>query len=169
MATSQVNSLRQFDYLALMFKKLTFSAIVFTFFFCNSAFSQGEIDDLHNSSDPNYWKNKKPYEGYWQQDVYYKIHAYLNDTFEYIKGGERITYYNNSPNAITEAYFNLYQNAFIKKSLTNELYKLNKTKVVNGKYESENKGIEITSFTINNEPVDFEVYNTILKIKLPKP
>ena len=198
MATSQVNSLRQFDYLALMFKKLTFSAIFFTFIFCNSAYSQVEIDqrpmaldepdnsrpknvydwniwhtpdfdDLHNSSDPNYWKNKKPYEGYWQQDVYYKIHAYLNDTFEYIKGGERITYYNNSPNAITEAYFNLYQNAFIKKSLTNELYKLNKTKVVNGKYESENKGIEITSFTINNEPIDFEIYNTILKIKLPKP
>lgn len=145
MATSQVNSLRQFDYLALMFKKLTFSAIFFTFIFCNSAYSQVEIDqrpmaldepdnsrpknvydwniwhtpdfdDLHNSQDPNYWKNKKPYEGYWQQDVYYKIHAYLNDTFEYIKGGERITYYNNSPNAITEAYFNLYQNAFIKKA-----------------------------------------------------
>ncbi len=82
-----------------MFKKLSFSAIFFTFIFCNSAFSQSiydepqspldsdhsnkpknvydwniwstpDFDDLHNTTKPNYWKNKKPYEGYWQQDVY---------------------------------------------------------------------------------------------------
>ena len=23
-----------------------------------------------NSDNPNYWKNKMPYEGYWQQDVH---------------------------------------------------------------------------------------------------
>ena len=143
-----------------MFKKTTITAIFFTFFFCNSAYSQLEtdnpspsapdkpnnsrpknvydwdiwdtpnFDDLHNSQNPSYLKNKKPYEGYWQQDVYYKIQAYLNDTFEYIKGGERITYYNNSPNTITEAYFNLYQNSFNQNSITNELYKINKTKTV---------------------------------------
>ncbi len=181
-----------------MFKKLTFSAIFFTFIFCNPVFSQiisdepnnpsGEenstmpknvydwniwstpdFDDLHDSKNPLYWKNKKPYEGYWQQDVYYKIYAYLNDTFEYIKGGERITYYNNSPNTITEAYFNLYQNSFNQNSLTNKLYEINKTKVQHGQYESQDKGIEITSFKINNNPIKFEIYNTILKIKLPFP
>ena len=182
-----------------MFKKLPFSALFFTFVFCNSAFSQLKInnpspsapdkpnesrpknvydwdmwdtpnfDDLHNSQNPSYWKNKKPYEGYWQQDVYYKIQAYLNDTFEYIKGGERITYYNNSPNTITEAYFNLYQNSFNKNSITNELYKINKTKVSHGQYENQNKGIEITSFTIDNQKVEFVIYNTILKVKLPYP
>ncbi len=127
------------------------------------------FDDLHNSSNPTYWKNKKPYEGYWQQDVYYKIQAYLNDTFEYIKGGERITYYNNSPNTLTEAYFNLYQNAFNKNSLTSKLYEINKTKVTHGPYEENNQSIEITSFTINNEPIKFTIHNTILKIKLPYP
>ena len=25
--------------------------------------------------NPNYWRNKKPYEGYWQQDVHYTINA----------------------------------------------------------------------------------------------
>lgn len=181
-----------------MFKKASVFAIFFTFIFCNSAYSQiqmddspspsgGEpsfngknvydwniwstpdFDDLHNSKHSYYWKNKKPYEGYWQQDVYYKIHAYLNDTFEFIQGGERITYYNNSPNTLTEAYFNLYQNAFNKNSLTHQLYTINKTKVVHGKYEAQNKGIEITSFKIDNQNIDFEIINTILKVKLPYP
>ena len=66
--------------------------ILFLFFLMiNLVFSQN-IDSLkitynpinkpntYNTSDnPNYWKNKKPYEGYWQQDVYYEIKAEIND------------------------------------------------------------------------------------------
>jgi len=33
-----------------------------------------------SEDNPNYWKNKKPYEGYWQQDVHYVISAYIDET-----------------------------------------------------------------------------------------
>ena len=66
---------------------------------------------FQNPSNPHYWKNKKPYEGYWQQDVHYTINAILNEQDELINGQETLVYTNNSPNTLTEAYFHLYQNA----------------------------------------------------------
>jgi len=86
-------------------------------------------------NNPHYWKNKKPYEGYWQQDVHYTINAILNEEDELINGQEILVYTNNSPNTLTEAYFHLYQNAVQPGSLTDELYKQNKAKVTFGKYE----------------------------------
>jgi hypothetical protein len=76
--------------------------------------SVGELGDLNPKNIPT--SIKASLRSSFSRD---KIYAYLNDTFEYIKGGEKITYYNNSPNTLTEAYFNLYQNAFNKNSLTN--------------------------------------------------
>jgi aminopeptidase N len=133
-------------------------------------------------SNPHYWKNKKPYEGYWQQDVHYTINAILNDQDELINGQETLVYTNNSPNTLTEAYFHLYQNAVQPGSLTDELYKKNRTKVKYGKYEAQKLGTVIHRIQINPEekPIQeeppyettstpFEIQNTLLKIKLPKP
>ena len=137
---------------------------------------------FQNPSNPHYWKNKKPYEGYWQQDVHYTINAILNDQDELINGQEILVYTNNSPNTLTEAYFHLYQNAVQPGSLTDELYKKNRTKVKYGKYEAQKLGTVIHSIQINPEenPIKeeppyettntpFEIQNTLLKIKLPKP
>lgn len=132
-------------------------------------------------NNTHYWKNKKPYEGYWQQDVYYTINAILNDQDELINGQEILVYTNNSPNTLTEAYFHLYQNAVQPGSLTDELYKQNKAKVTFGKYEAQKLGTVIHSIQINpednpirDEPresqnIAFEIQNTLLKIKLPTP
>ena len=133
-------------------------------------------------NNPHYWKNKKPYEGYWQQDVYYTINAILNEEDELINGQEILVYTNNSPNTLTEAYFHLYQNAVQPGSLTDELYKQNKAKVTFGKYEAQKLGTVIHSIQINpedkpikDEPpyektnIPFEIQNTLLKIKLPTP
>ncbi|MFM7764952.1 MAG: hypothetical protein ACKO6I_04760, partial [Sphingomonadales bacterium] len=62
-----------------------------------------------SADNPMYWKNKMPYEGYWQQDVYYQIKADLNDAEETVTGELRLVYYNNSPHTLNEAYFHLYQ------------------------------------------------------------
>ena len=132
-------------------------------------------------NNPHYWKNKKPYEGYWQQDVHYAINAILNEEDELINGQEILVYTNNSPNTLTEAYFHLYQNAVQPGSLTDELYKQNKAKVTFGKYEAQKLGTVIHSIQINpednpirDEPresqnIAFEIQNTLLKIKLPTP
>ncbi|MEY3800459.1 MAG: hypothetical protein RLZZ548_339, partial [Bacteroidota bacterium] len=137
---------------------------------------------FQNPSNPHYWKNKKPYEGYWQQDVHYTINAILNEQDELINGQETLVYTNNSPNTLTEAYFHLYQNAVQPGSLTDELYKKNRTKVKYGKYEAQKLGTVIHSIQINPEenPIQeeppyetistpFEIQNTLLKIKLPTP
>ena len=36
-------------------------------------------NSYRSSENPNYWKNKLPYPGYWQQDVYYEIDAEINE------------------------------------------------------------------------------------------
>ena len=45
-----------------------------------------------SEDNPHYWKNKKPYEGYWQQDVHYKISAYVDETTDIINGVEQLVY-----------------------------------------------------------------------------
>ena len=32
-----------------------------------------------NLDNPNYWKNKMPHAGYWQQDVHYEIKASIDE------------------------------------------------------------------------------------------
>lgn len=120
------------------------------------------------SDNPHYWKNKKPYAGYWQQDVYYQISAKLEDNEETITGEELLVYHNNSPQTITEAYFHLYQNAVQPGSLVDELYNANKTPHKFGKYEAEKKGTEIKNFAVNGKEIPFTVDYTLLHCKLPQ-
>ena len=66
--------------------------------------------------NPYYWKNRPPYEGYWQQDVHYLIEAELDVTAHLIRGSLQLTYRNNSPDTLECACFHLYQNAFLPDS-----------------------------------------------------
>src|SRR5579871_3158220 len=72
----------------------------------------GPENDYQSKHNPYYWKNRRPFPGYWQQDVYYKIKAKLDETKDIITGQEELTYTNNSPDTLYYVYFNLYQNAF---------------------------------------------------------
>lgn len=126
-------------------------------------------NDFQLPSNPHYWKNKKPYESYWQQDVYYQIKATLNDSQELINGSEKLTYTNNSPNTLNQAFFHLYQNAVQPGSLVDELYRINKTKVTYGEYEAQQLGTIVHSIIINGQSVPFSIQNTLLKINLPQP
>lgn len=122
-----------------------------------------------STTNPLYWKNKKPYEGYWQQDVYYRIDARLDDEAEVITGNEEMVYYNNSPNTLYEAYFHLYQNAVQPGSLVDDLYNANKTPHKFGKYEAQKLGTEILSCEVNGATAAFSVDYTVMKIKLNAP
>jgi len=68
--------------------------------------------DFRSTENPYYWKNKMPFVGYWQQDVAYDIKARLDDSLNMLDAELTLTYYNNSPDALNEVYFHLYQNAF---------------------------------------------------------
>ncbi|MCZ2248386.1 MAG: M1 family metallopeptidase [Bacteroidia bacterium] len=121
-----------------------------------------------NTDNPNYWKNRPPYPGYWQQDVYYDIKAKIDETTDIIEGRESLTYWNNSPDDLNFVFFHLYQNAFQPDSYLDELQKENKVKPRYGKYEREKKGTEILKLNVNGIACKIEYDNTIAKVWLPK-
>ncbi|MBR9917907.1 M1 family metallopeptidase [bacterium] len=130
-----------------------------------------EVESVYRNSkqNPHYWKNRKPFEGYWQQDVHYMINATINDSEESIEGVESLIYHNNSPDTLYEAYFHLYQNAFTPNSYAHELRKSGKLETVFGEHEANGLGTVINTMKINDKEVQFEVRNTILYVKLPEP
>ncbi|OQX95743.1 hypothetical protein B6I21_03870, partial [candidate division KSB1 bacterium 4572_119] len=54
---------------------------------------------------------------YWQQHVDYEISVELDHTNRKLSGHEKLTYYNHSPDTLSEIYFHLYPNAFKKGSV----------------------------------------------------
>jgi len=69
---------------------------------------------------PNTYRTSdgSPGHEYWQQKADYKINVTLDDTKQWIKGSETITYYNNSPNELRYLWLQLDQNLFSKESNT---------------------------------------------------
>src|SRR6187549_3567538 len=56
-------------------------------------------DPLHspntyrNADNPYYWKNRPPYEGYWQQDVHYRIKARMDEGADVVDAELTLTYW----------------------------------------------------------------------------
>jgi hypothetical protein len=148
-------------------KKLTI--LLFITIISNHIFSQIESEKYRSSSNPYYWKNRKPYEGYWQQDVHYDINASLNDSLDIISGGEKLTYWNNSPHTLDFVYFHLYSNANAKGSYLEDLYKNNKVKLKFGKYREQGLGTTVEKISSGNQLLKTESDNTILKVFLNQP
>lgn len=66
-------------------------------------------------------------QGYFQQEVNYKIHVALNDTKHELSGFESVGYVNNSPDTLGFLYFHLWPNAYSvnKTNLARELFRVN--------------------------------------------
>lgn len=126
-------------------------------------------DTYRNSDNPHYWKNRKPVEGYWQQDVHYSINAELDEKTDIISGKEKLIYWNNSPDELTVAYFHLYQNAFQPGSYLDKLQKSNNYRSGYGKYETQKKGTEVLKMQVDGTDLKMELDNTILKVFLSRP
>ncbi|MFN7015253.1 MAG: M1 family peptidase, partial [Bacteroidia bacterium] len=124
---------------------------------------------FNSKENPLYWKNRKPFPGYWQQDVHYMINAYIDERTDIIAADMVLEYWNNSPDDLEFVYFHLYQNAFIPHSYHDDLSKNNKVVPQYGRYESLGLGTKIEKIKYNNLPVETELENTILKVKLPYP
>ena len=57
----------------------------------------------------HYWKNRKPFADYWQQDVQYAIKAKIDERKLTVGGDLELVYTNNSPDSLKEVFFHLYQ------------------------------------------------------------
>ena len=129
-----------------------------------------EPNSFRSKNNPYYWKNKKPFTDYWQQDVHYRIKANVDETKHMIDGEEKLTYWNNSPDTLREVFFHLYQNAFVPGSHYENLFNNNEgLKARFGYHQMDTLGTEITSVKVDGKDVRKELDNTILKVTLPKP
>lgn len=124
---------------------------------------------FRSADNPLYWKNRDHASDYWQQDVHYRIAANVDEQTDIISAKMELSYWNNSPDTLYEVFFHLYQNAFQPNSFHQLLDKAHGTKHRFGKYESEGKGTEIEYFRISYKDVEYEIDNTILRVKLKTP
>ena len=131
--------------------------------------AQTEYFDYRSSTNPYYWKNRKPVEGYWQQDVHYVIKAEINDSTDVLTGNEELTYWNNSPYTLSYVYFHLYNNAQTKDSYLSDLYRNNNYTLRFGKYRQQNLGTTVNQVSCNGKALTTELDNTILKVILAQP
>jgi len=126
-------------------------------------------NSYQSMDNPYYWANKKPNSAYWQQDVYYKIHATIDEKTDIITGKEELIYWNNSPDTLTVVYFHLYQNAFLPDSYNDHLHQANGVKTSFGKYEALGLGTVIEKINIGGQAVKTTLDNTILIVHLNEP
>ncbi len=117
--------------------------------------------DTHRSAaNPEYWKNRPPRPGYWQQDVYHHIHARLDDQQDLVEGRLTLLYHNNSPDTLHYVFFHLYQEAYTEGSY------LEKQR---GRPLPQGAGTVVKTLTANGNALRTEQDNTVLKAWLPTP
>ena len=144
-------------------------------FTLNFTFAQNAYDALtkpntyRNADNPNYWQNKIPFEGYWQQDVHYTIKANVDETKHIVDAQLELTYWNNSPDDLPFVYFHLYQNAFQPDSYYEKLWEGNGLKANYGYYEKQKKGTEVPFVKVDGKEQKITLDNTILRVDLDTP
>lgn len=130
-------------------------------------------DPLHppntfrNADDPYYWKNAPPYDGYWQQDVHYRIKARLDDVKDLADGAITLAYWNNSPDTLREVFFHLTQNAYETNSYMNSAERGWKPHAPAD--STARRGTDVLSMSMDGTTLEPEVDNTIMRLRLPKP
>ena len=129
----------------------------------------GPINNYQSKKSPYYWKNRRPFPGYWQQDVHYKIKAHIDEATDIIGGEEHLTYSNNSPDTLYFVFFNLYQNAFQPGSYLDQLQKNNGVHVNYGKYERTKLGTVIDELKAGDRVLKTQLDNTVIKVWLDQP
>ena len=119
-----------------------------------------------------YEKGTRSFDGmpganYWQNSSDYKIQVNINPMTRILSGKEVITYYNNSPDTLTEIVIRLYPN--ISKPTSNRDFNVSEDALT--------EGVKISSFSFNKNNFDTEDKNifklngtnlrVILKDKIP--
>jgi len=106
---------------------------------------------------------------YWQQDVNYSMDITLGDDLRTITGISEIEYVNNSPDTLKVIYLKAFPNAIQKGSYAD--LKNRKTKswrLADIKPEQEGR-TEIHSVAHGEEPVEYDMDNTIVAVHLDRP
>ncbi|MDH5400821.1 MAG: M1 family metallopeptidase, partial [Cyclobacteriaceae bacterium] len=113
---------------------------------------------------------------YWQQQADYDIAVELNDENQTLKGTETITYHNNSPETLTYLWVQLDQNMRAQDSNTPLVANSAITDSIPVKLVANSLGamdfdggFKIQSVTSNNQPLNYTINQTMMRIDLDKP
>lgn len=118
-----------------------------------------------NADNPDYWKNRPPYAGYWQQDVHYVIKGRLDDERDQLDADLTLYYNNNSPDTLRWVFFHLYQQAYEPGSYADLLDN-------EGRPSSprvDRVGTVVHSIADDTTPLRSEQDNTVVKVWLNAP
>ena len=149
--------------------KIVFSFILITVLAISSE-SFAQISDLYIPLNiQKAYKNKtrskdgKPGENYWQNRADYSINVDFNPKTRLLKGNEKITYFNNSPDTLKEIVIHLYPDYFKKGNARDN----------NIDFADESDGVSIENITVDNKVINtnpesknVKYYHTYLKLKL---
>ena len=108
----------------------------------------------------------KPGPNYWQNGADYNIQVEFDPETRQLSGSEKITYYNNSPDLLTEIVFHLFPN----------LYKKGNIRDFEIELADESDGVTITAMALNGKKIDpspdnksLEYTHSSLKLSLQDP
>lgn len=127
---------------------------------------------LATSFSAGVWAQQKESQTNWQQRVEYTINVSLDDVNHVLRGDEEFTYYNESPDTLTELYIHLWPNAY-----KNNETAFGKQKIENGKTDfyylpDEDRGwIDSIDFKIDGIKANWQLTDDIdiAKVVLTKP
>lgn len=154
-----------------MKKSFTFITVISIIVFLLSSFT--EVSDLYIPLliKKAYENKTRSFDGktgqyYWQNGADYTIHVNFDPETRLLKGSEKISYYNNSPDMLTEIVFHLFPN----------LYKKGNSRDFDLLFADESDGLTITEMIIDGEIIDpspnnrqLEYTHTTLILHLKKP
>ncbi|MEI9942718.1 MAG: hypothetical protein WDN26_00710 [Chitinophagaceae bacterium] len=124
-----------------------------------------------------------PYPGYWQQRVKYVMDIDMNVETNRLTGKQKLEYWNNSPDTLSKVFYHLYWNAFQPNSMMDVRSRRQGTMEAGGRTDWDARvrdrilalkpdeiGYQkILSLKMNGRPQQFEILETIMKVKLDKP
>ena len=154
-----------------------------------TSFAQGKYEGKFEQlgpalPTPNEYRTASgaPGHAYWQQKADYHIAVELDDEKQMITGAEQITYFNNSPNALSYLWVQLDQNmrapdsntplvesSEMRDSLPAKLFDAN---VMNESYYTSNYegGFHIKAVKdLNGNDLQYVINQTMMKVNLPQP
>ncbi len=131
-------------------------------------------------ASPNEYRTASgaPGGSYWQQQVDYDIKCELDEENLKLNGSELITYYNNSPDALSYLWFQLDENQHSSVNnanyqTSNTLPKQSSDKMLDAMIEKRNDngyGFNILKLTdAANKPLRYFINKTMMRVELPAP
>lgn len=135
-----------------------------------------QMDELWPTPNTYRTGSGAPGHQYWQQRVDYDISIELNDEKQSVNGTEQITYYNNSPDALTYLWLQLDQNIFKPNSMT--YLTETRDKIDNLSFDAFNNlqrnrfqgGYQIALVKdASGTDLKYTINNTMMRVDLPQP